>query len=801
MSEWALVYDGFEPDQEGLREALCTVGNGYFATRGAAPEARADGVHYPGTYIAGCYNRLISEIAERSVENEDLVNAPNWLPLSFRVEGGEWFDILRLELLTYRQELDLRHGLLRRLVRTRDQEGRVTSVTQRRLVDMAQPHLAALETTIVAENWSGRVELRSALDGTVANRGVARYRGLRGDHLRPMETGAAGEDVIHLLARTSQSGIVIGEAARTRVTSGDRLLPSERRLIAQPGLVAHEQLVDIERAVPVTVEKVVALYTSRDAAISDVALAARTALEEEDDFDHMLERHALAWDHLWQRFDLPLQGHADVEKILRLHVFHVLQTVSPNSIDLDVGIPARGLHGEAYRGHIFWDELFVFPLLNLRLPILTRSLLGYRSRRLNAARSAAKRETCNGAMFPWQSGSDGREETQSVHLNPKSGRWLTDHSRRQRHINLAIAYNAWSYYQVTGDVEFLRFRGGPMIIEVARFMASLATYNRVLDRYEIKGVMGPDEYHDAYPASEVPGLDNNAYTNVMSAWVLCRALEILDLLPELQTRELREQLRVSPQEVGSWEHISRRMRVCFHDDGIISQFEGYERLAELDWLDYQERYGDIQRLDRILEAEGDSTNRYKVSKQADVLMIFYLLSSAEVQDVFDRLDYPFDPPTDFRRNIDYYLARTAHGSTLSRIVHSWVLARLDRRRSWELFLQALNSDVADIQGGTTHEGIHLGSMAGTLDLVQRCFGGVAPRGDVLWIDPALPDELPALRFRIHYRGHRIDIQTTHDRLFVGVLPALAAPIRVGFDGEVVQLDGGATKEWSLASRG
>ena len=305
--------------------------------------------------------------------------------------------------------------------------------------------------------------------------------------------------------------------------------------MAQPDLVAHEQLVDIERDVPVTVEKVVAVYTSRDAAISEVALAARSALEEQDDFDHMLERHALAWDHLWQRFDLPLEGHADVERILRLHLFHVLQTVSPNSIDLDVGIPARGLHGEAYRGHIFWDELFVFPLLNLRLPILTRSLLGYRSRRLNAARAAAKREAHNGAMFPWQSGSDGREETQSVHLNPKSGRWLTDNSRRQRHINLAIAYNAWSYYQVTGDFEFLRFRGGPIIIEVARFMASLATYNRGLDRYEIKGVMGPDEYHDAYPGSEVPGLDNNAYTNVMSAWVLCRALEILDLLPELQT--------------------------------------------------------------------------------------------------------------------------------------------------------------------------------------------------------------------------------------------------------------------------
>ena len=467
MNEWALVYDGFEPDQEGLREALCTLGNGYFATRGAASEARADEVHYPGTYIAGCYNRLQTDIAGRRVENEDIVNAPNWLPLSFRVDGGEWFDVARFELLAYRQELDLRRGLLTRTVRTRDREGRITGITERRLVDMAQPHLAALQTTIVPENWSGQIEVRSALDGTVANRGVARYRGLRGDHLQPLETGTTGEDGIYLLVRTNQSGIVIGEAARTRVAIGDRPATSEPRLIEQSGFVAHEHRLDVEHGVPVTIEKVVALYTSRDAAISEVGLATRSALEEANGFDLMLERHTLAWQHLWQRFDLPLPEHVEAGRLLRLHVFHIMQTVSPNSIDLDVGVPARGLHGEAYRGHIFWDELFVFPFLNLRLPTLTHSLLGYRFRRLDAARTAAKRDGHVGAMFPWQSGSDGREETQSLHLNPKSGRWLADHSRRQRHINLAIAYNAWSYYQVTGDVEFVRFRGGPMIIEVA----------------------------------------------------------------------------------------------------------------------------------------------------------------------------------------------------------------------------------------------------------------------------------------------------------------------------------------------
>jgi alpha,alpha-trehalase len=179
-------------------------------------------------------------------------------------------------------------------------------------------------------------------------------------------------------------------------------------------------------------------------------------------------------------------------------------------------------------------------------------------------------------------------------------------------------------------------------------------------------------------------------------------------------------------------------------------------------------------------------------------MIFYLLSGGEVREIFHRLGYPFDPAKDIRANVEYYLARTSHGSTLSWVAHSWVLARLDRRRSWELFLQALNSDIADLQGGTTHEGIHLGAMAGTVDLIQRCYGGLEARGDVLWLDPALPDELPALRFLIHYRGHRVDIVIARDRLQVSVLHALASPIRVGFDGDVVELGGGATKEWPLS---
>ena len=173
----------------------------------------------------------------------------------------------------------------------------------------------------------------------------------------------------------------------------------------------------------------------------------------------------------------------------------------------------RGWHGEAYRGHVFWDELFIFPLINLRLPEITRSLLLYRYRRLSAARRAARLEGFEGAMFPWQSGSSGREESQSLHLNPRSGRWLPDNSSLQRHVNIAIAYNLYHYYQVNKDMEFMAFYGAEMLLDIARFLASLAEYNESFERYEILQVMGPDEYHDAYPDADTPGLDNNAYTN------------------------------------------------------------------------------------------------------------------------------------------------------------------------------------------------------------------------------------------------------------------------------------------------
>lgn len=797
MTEWSLVYDGFNPDEEGHREALCTLGNGYFATRGAAEESIADDTHYPGTYFAGCYNRLETTIAGHTVTNEDLVNCSNWLPLTFRVgDDDRWFNLHGSEIINYRQELNLKEGILCREMEFADPEGRKFKIVSQRLVNIARPHIAAIEWAIVSEDWSGPVTVRSGLDGSVINGGVARYRDLNATHLEVVDSGKIDEQSVYLLARTSQSRIEIAAAARTRVYCGDLQVPVTNEYLDGEGFVATDKTFDIEVGKEFRVEKVVALYTSRDHAITEAAAEAKRSVEEASDFLQFREEHSKAWGFIWDRADVRLEAGDHEQLALRLNIFHLIQTVSPNSMDLDVGVPARGLHGEAYRGHVFWDELFIFPPFTGKLPDLTRNLLMYRYRRLDAARRLAAQSGYRGAMFPWQSGSNGDEETQQLHLNPRSGHWLPDYSHLQRHVNLAIAYNVWRYFRATEDWPFMYLYGAELMVEIARLFDNLTTFNEKSERYEIKGVMGPDEYHDRYPDQDEPGLDNNAYTNVMTVWLLGILLEWLNGVSSDQFAELTARLGIREDETARWSDITRRMTVPFHDDDIISQFEGFGDLEEFDWEGYQEKYGDISRLDRILDAEGDTTNRYKLSKQADVCMIFFLVQPRRLVQLMDGLGYRFSEEL-IHKNIDYYLARTSHGSTLSNVVHASVLARVDPERAWPMFCGALMADMQDVQGGTTKEGIHLGAMAGTVDIIERSYAGIDRLNEILHINPRLPHTVRELRLREHFRRRWYDLRFTDGKLHLGLADDGLGPARVTVAGCEYEIGPGRTIEIAL----
>ena len=798
--DFTLVYEGFAPEDEGLRETLTSTGNGYFCVRGSAEWEEAGDVHYPGTYAHGVYNRESTVLGAHSVPNEDLVNLPRCWSLRLCLEGEEPLQLANILLLSYRHSYDVRHAVLTRELRFRDRAGRETSLRSRRFVSMGRMHLAALEWRIVAENWSGRVQVLSALDGRVLNRGVARYQQLWGRHLDPEGPRIHAPDVIALKARTRQSRIEIAEAARTRVYRRADELTVERRTDQMEDYIQQALSFEVQRGEPTRVEKMVALYTSRDRGMQEPLLNAGKSASRYPTFREAFEGHAHAWRELWEVCDIALPQDPRAQFLLRFHISHLLQTCSRLTPHHDAGVPARGLNGEAYRGHVFWDELYVYPFLSYRLPEITRGLLMYRYRRIGEARANAEEAGFRGAMYPWQSGSDGEEETQVVHINPLTGRWDPDLSRNQRHVNAAIFYNVWHYYQVTHDIEFLRDHGAEMMLEIARFWSSIAHYNPERDRYEIHGVMGPDEFHEKYPDATEGGLRNNAYTNVMVAWICRIAREALELLPASRREVLRARTRVTDEELERWREMSRKMFVPSHADGIISQFEGYEELEELDWEGYRARYGNIQRLDRILRAEGDTPDRYKVSKQADTVMLFFLFSQRELQELFTDLSYEYTPET-ARRTIDYYDRRTSHGSTLSHITHARVLAEFDPESSWQRFLLALESDIDDVQSGTTKEGIHLGVMAGTLDLLQRGYLGTEIVDDVVYFNPTALERLDGLRLPLQVRRTPIAVSIDGRRLAVTVhAEGYTRAITVSVQGVARELKGGESCTFELRPR-
>lgn len=791
---WLLVYEGFDPAHEGHREALTTLGNGYVAVRGAAPESTMSEVHYPGTYIAGIYNRLTSIIQDQEVEDEHMVNLPNWLVLDVRLEGGRWWSQGGLRIRRERRTLDLRKALLLRELVLEAEGGRQLRVVQRRFVSMAEPHVMALETTFTALGWSGAVVFRSGIDTGVTNENLPDDALLSHHHLMVSAEPAAKDAIPVVEVETSQSHIRIATALRTQV-SGD---PGNGMPTIEDGRYFRSFNGMLSDGVPLVLTKTAAIATSRDRAISSPGSGALSALRRAGpDFDAILARHEKAWSRLLHLFVVEIEAGTQVQLVLNLHVFHLLQTLTPHTAALDAGVPARGLHGEGYRGHIFWDELFVLPLLTSRVPAVSRALINYRWRRLGAAREAAAAAGFRGALFPWQSGSDGREETPQWLYNRRSNHWIPDYSHFQRHAGFAVAFNAWQYYLATQDHEWLLHHGSELIVEIARLVASMSEYDDETDRFHLRGLVGPDEYHTGYPDNPGAGLNDNAYTNIMAAWVCAIACEVVGSLKGQDLKDLWDRLDLDASEPEGWEHVSRRMFVPFLDGGIISQFDGYGELLELDWERYRDAYKNIERLDLILESEGDSTNRYRLAKQADVLMLLYVLGQDELLAFLERLGYAVgrDQLSD---TVNYYLERTAHGSTLSRVAHASVLAAMDPERAWSTFREALDADLDDTQGGTTRSGIHLGAMAGSIDVIQRSFAGLRITRDALVFSPRMPREVGRLFFRVRYRDQLLDIVLEPGKLLVTAAPGGAQPVSLRAGSEAVLLGPGETWLYEFA---
>lgn len=762
---WSIAYSNYDPKKEKSRESLLTTGNGYLGSRGAMEELKASDTNYPGTYVAGLYNRKVSKVAGKDIENEDLVNIPNWMFLSFKIDDGDWFNLENYLIVSIERKLDFSSGQLLKNMIVEDQDGRQTAIISRRLASMDNPHIVALEYRLTPLNYGAAVSFKSELDGQIINDGVARYRDLNQNHLEPADQETR-PDGGWLKMKTSQSGIEVVEAVKHTVELDGSPL-DELQSVAEKGKIGTGFTVDLEKGQEVKIEKIVSIYTSKHDDTDNPLEMSLSDLEEVKSYETVLEASKSKWANLWKKIDIEIEGDLKSQMLIRLHLFHLMVAASPQNIHIDAGIAARGLHGEAYRGHIFWDELYMMPLYNLLLPEVAKSVLMYRYRRIGKAREYAKKHGYEGAMFPWQSGSDGREETQVIHLNPVSGEWGDDYSSLQRHISIAIAYNVWYYYQVTADITFMENFGAEMFLEICRFWASKAKKNKA-GKYSIPNVMGPDEFHETNPNTEGGGLTDNAYTNIMVAWLFRKAETMVNKLSDGARQTLFDAIKISEKEMDRWKTIAGNLNIPVSDEGIIEQFKGYFQLQELDWEAYRKKYENIYRLDRILKAEGKSPDDFKLAKQADTLMTFYTIDEEDVKEIIEKAGHKL--PDDYlSKNYEYYLKRTSHGSTLSRVVHAYLANKCGIKEDGDkLYFEALQSDFNDIQGGTTAEGIHAGVMGATVLMTMKTYAGINFKKDMLEIHPSLPPQWKKLKFNFWFKQKHYFLEITMNELTIEV---------------------------------
>ncbi len=766
---WRLTYQGFDQGDEKLRETLTTVGNGYMASRGAFEGERASFSFYPGVYIAGVYNNPASLVEGREIVNNDFVNCPNWTLIELKIGAGEFTSPLSLEILSYRHSLDMARGVVERSLVCKDELGRITRIQTRRIVSMHAPHLGAIRYDVTPCNYSQPITLRSCIDGDVKNDGVPRYRGLIGEHLEYVDGGET-RDGVFLRMKTTVSGYHVIMRAKTSLYENNVPLALRKAFYRDKNAVGETVTIEAKESAVYSLEKIVCVATSMDKGVWDPAAFARDELSKAKTFHSLFLPHARAWKALWDKTDIRIEGDRFVQKTARLHIFHLLVTASPHNADIDAGMPARGLHGEAYRGHVFWDELYILPFFDMRLPNVAKALLMYRYNRLDAAREYARQNGHAGAMFPWQTADEGGEETQELHYNPDSKTWGPDLSRRQRHVSIAVFYNVWRYASITGDLRFIRDYGAEIMLEIARFWADIATKDETDGKYHISGVMGPDEFHEKLPGSDEHGLRDNAYSNVMTVWLLEKALSLVEKLPKSALTRIMDRTGFRLEETEKWKDIAHNLNVIVNEDGVMAQFDGYFELKELDWERYRSKFYSVARMDRILKAEGDSPDRYKVAKQADALMLYYVLAPQTVKRILDQLGHKTpDALTLLKVNYDYYEKRTSHGSTLSKVVHSVAASYLQNGGPvWDWFMEAMRSDIYDTQGGTTVEGVHTGVMAGTLDVITRYFAGVQPYGESLCVNPHLPAHWKLLAFKIRYKKTWYYFEFTKDALNLAI---------------------------------
>lgn len=750
---WEINYAGFNPGvKEYSEEALTTIGNGFFGLRGTTPEMKISDDFYTGSYISGVYNQTTTDVEGQDVTNEDLVNLPNGQYLAVEIDG-ELLDFSAGQVSEFKRTLNIHENTVSFSYIFTSKSGKKVLIESSKQASFNDLHAIVIKYSVMALNFSGEIKIISEIDGDVKNYNVARYRNLNQYHLNVLDQ-KADQNYIYQRVETTTSKFNVLTAAKLTGDFDQNTLKSQ----ISEKKISQEININVEQDVPVNFEKVVEIFSYPAYDLKE----ADNKWQGDWHFEDIGNETKLNSD-LWAEMGIELDGDLYTQKLINLHTFHILVAASPKgNVNRDVSVTSRGLHGEAYRGHIFWDEIFIAPFFNYHFPKVVKNSLMYRYNRLDAAKKLASKNGYQGAMYPWQSSLDGSEQSQSIHINPLTGKWEPDNSRLQNHVSLALADGIIEYVRATKDLEFLDQYGLEMLFEIAKFWISKLEYDEKTDRFSIDKVMGPDEFHEAYPNAKEPGLKDNAYTNILVSWLFSELINLKNVSSEILIKQISDKTDFNFENWDLMDHARRRMNLDISQDGIVAQYAGFFDLKPLDFDEYKKKYGNIYRMDRILNKEGKSINDYQAIKQPDFLMVYYLLGNKIVHEIISQMGYEVVPDF-FEKNLRYYENITTHGSSLSRVVHTDLDLQVgNNQKALDYYMEALASDYHDIQGGTTAEGIHSGVMASTYWLMIHAFGGVSIDNNQLNIQPKLPNKWNSIHFKFLNDGIHYDILITQD---------------------------------------
>ncbi|WP_395403681.1 glycoside hydrolase family 65 protein [Pseudoduganella sp. UC29_106] len=729
LDAWCIRETSFDTASNFLDETLFALGNGYIGLRGTLEEGYGGpaGTSLDGSYLNGFYESEPITYPEAAFAlaktNQFMLNVPNAKGVSLWLEG-ERFDMLAGQVENYERKLDFRTGVLERSLVWTSPQGRRAAIRSRRLVSFANKHLFAIEFAVTPLNFSGKVEVLSSIDGAVKNQEA-------GDD--PRVGSAVSGPALHLLGadlephysallqRTLNSGFMLVSAALTEVS-----VPHEQGA-AQDGLRLEQiYMVPAQQDVEIRLTKFGSYYSSRDYAESELAARSRQTLQaaQAAGFEALVAEQAAYLADFWAQADVEIAGDDALQQGIRFNQFHLLQSVGR---DGRTNISAKGVTGEGYEGHYFWDtEIYIFPFFLYNKPEIARKLLEYRYAGLPFARERARQMShAKGALYPWRTIAG---EECSAYFPAGTA---------QYHINADIAYSIKLYMEATGDESYLLQYGAEIVMETARIWTGIGSYNRE-GRFVINEVTGPDEYTAL--------VNNNYYTNAMAQMHLNFAASIAEHLaaqqPEAFAR-IAAAVQLNANEPAEWRRAAQLMLLPY-DETLKIHEQDDSFLSRKVW-DFANTPKENYPL--LLNYHPMVIYRHQVCKQADVVLALLLLSDQFTLE-------------DKKRDFDYYEAVTTHDSSLSSCIFSIIASEVGYHdKAYEYFMETARLDLDDTHGNT-HYGVHTAAMAGTWMGVAYGFAGMRVVEGEVRFAPTLPAQWQHYQFRIHLHGCLLQVRVS-----------------------------------------